>query len=252
MNHFQTLLTTSALSAALLVGGCATPGATGGSSAAPAYADFLSHPDRLKPVAGDDGAMLWIDPGIDLAKYDKFLIERIQVHMADDAAYKAVDPTELKAMTDYLYNAITKALKPTYKVVSKPGPGVLSVRIAITNLVPTKPEYSVAALVIPYATVADIASGAASGRPAGSTAYLGRTGIAGSLIESRTNRVVAEYADDEVGRKYVVDTSKGVTNAVTTGVDDYLSSYSSWAYAKQAFDGWAADFRKWVDGAHGR
>lgn len=251
MNPYRTLLATSAISAAFLLGSCAAVG-TAGSAAGPAYAAFLSHPERLKPVAEGDDALIWVDPSVDLATYDKFLIESIQVQLADDAAYKAVDPTELKAMTDYLFNAIAKALKPTYKVVSTPGPRVLRVRIAITNLVPTKPEYSVAALVIPYATVVDLASGPASDGPAGSTAYLGRTGIAGSLIESRTGRVVAEYADNEVGRKYVVDTSEGVTKAVTTGVTDYVAAYSTWAYAKQAFDGWAADFRKWVDGVHGR
>jgi len=250
MNPYRTLLTTAALSAAFLLGGCSTLGTTG-NTAAPAYADFLRHPERLQPVTEGDDALIWVDPSIDLAKYDKFLIESIQVHLADDAAYKAVDPTKLKALADYLYNAIAKALKPSYKVVSEAGPGVLRVRIAITNLVPTKPEYSVAALVIPYATVADLASGPASGGPAGSTAYLGRTGIAGSLIESQTGRVVAEYADNEVGRKYVIDTSQGATSAVKTGVDHYLSSYSTWAYAKKAFDGWAADFRKWLDGVHG-
>jgi hypothetical protein len=251
MNLYQTLLVTSTLSTIFLLGGCATPGAIGTTST-PAYAEVLSYPDRLKPVAEDDDALIWVDPSFDFAKYDKFLIENIQVRLADDTAYKAVDPTELKALTDYLYDAIVKALKPTYKVVSKPGPGVLRVRIAITNLVPTKPEYSVVALVVPYATVADIASGAAAGGPVGSTAYLGRTGIAGSLADSRTNRVVAEYADNEVGRKYVVDTSRGLSKAVTTGVGDYVAAYSTWAYAKQAFDGWAADFRKWLDGVHQR
>ncbi|MCG6860258.1 MAG: hypothetical protein LJE70_03100 [Chromatiaceae bacterium] len=64
--------------------------------------------------------------------------------------------------------------------------------------------------------------------------------------------MVAEYAENEVGRKYVIDTSQGVPNAVTTGVDDYVDSFSTWAYARQAFDGWAAGFRKWLDGVHGR
>lgn len=251
MTRTKTFLATSALSAALLLGGCATT-ATTGTAGRPAYADILSQPGRLKPTADGSGALVWIDPNVDLTKYNKFLVERIQVRLADDAAYKTIDPTDLKAMADYFHNAIAKALGPTYQVVSKPGPGVLRVRIVITDLVPTKPEYSVVALVVPYATVVDVASGPADGRPAGSTAYLGRTGIAGSLIDSQTNRVVAEYADTEVGRKYVVDTSKGVTTAVTTGVDDYLQAYSTWGYAKKAFDGWARDLRRWLDKVHGR
>lgn len=111
---------------------------------------------------------------------------------------------------------------------------------------------SVVALVVPYATVADVASGAAAGGPVGSAPYLGRTGIAAQFIDSQTNRVIAEYADTQVGRKYVVDTSKGVSSAVSTGVSDYMKAYSTWAYARQAFDGWAQQFRTRLDQAHGR
>jgi hypothetical protein len=236
----------------LLIGGCASTPLTGGLARRPAYEDFLSQPQRLRPVANESGALVWVDPGVDLARYRIFLIEPIQVRLAEDAAHKTVDPAELKALADYLREALVKALTPTYKVVSQPGPGVLKMRVAITDLVPTKPQYSVAALVIPYATVADIASGPVSGAPAGSTAYLGRTGIAGMLIDARTQQVVAEYADTRVGRKYVLDTNDGLRGAVTAGVGNYLKSYSNWAYARQAFDGWAGDLRRWLDSIHGR
>lgn len=238
------------LALALLVGGCATaPG--GGGTGTPGFAEFLTYPERLAPAPGGNGALVWIAPDAKLAGYDRFLIERIQVRLADDADYKTVDPTELKALSDYLHQAIVKALAPAFKVVSKPGPGVLRIRIGITDLVPTKPEYSVATLVVPYATVADLASGPMSGEGLGSAPYLGRTGIAGELIDARTGRVLAQYADTQVGRKYVVDTSQGVAGAVTAGVGDYLRSYSTWAYARQAFDGWAQELRQWLDGVHG-
>jgi hypothetical protein len=129
---------------------------------------------------------------------------------------------------------------------------VLRARITIVDLVPTKPEMSVVALVVPYATVADVASGAATGGPVGSAPYLGRTGIAAQFIDSQTNRVIAEYADTQVGRKYVVDTSKGIGDTITTGFSDYAKAYSTWAYARQAFDGWAQQFRARLDQAHGR
>ncbi len=235
-----------------LLGGCAGTPLTGGLARRPAYEDFLSQPQRLRPVDNASGALVWVDPGVDLARYQRFLIEPVQVRLAEDAAHKTVDPAELKALADYLREALVKALSPTYQVVKEPGPGVLRMRVAITDLVPTKTQYSVAALVVPYATVADIASGPATGAPAGSTAYLGRTGIAGMLIDAKTQQVVAEYADTRVGRKYVIDTSDGLKGAVTAGVGDYLRSYSTWAYARQAFDGWAADLRRWLDGVHAR
>lgn len=237
---------------ALMLSACAT-GPTDKGAIGPAdYAAFLTHADRLEPVPGDEGAYRWSDPKVNLAHYSRILLDPIQVQLASDAEYKTIDPAQLKALVDYFQQAIVNALGNAYPVVAKPGPEVLRVKITIVDLVPTKPEMSVVTLVVPYATVADMASGAASGRPAGSAPYLGRTGIAVQLIDSRSGQVVAEYADTRVGRKYVVDTSKGVDHAVSTGASNYVKAYSTWAYAQQAFDGWAHLLRTRLDHIHGQ
>lgn len=235
----------------LLASACAT-GPAGRPAGPAAYAAYLTYPDRLQPVPGDDGAYRWIDPKANLAQYNQILLEPIRVQLAGDADYQAINPAELKTLTDYFQQSIVKALGNAYPVVAKPGPGVLRVKIVITNLVPTKPEMSVVTLVVPFAAVPDMASGVATGGPAGSAPYLGRTGIAAQFIDGKTGLVIAEYADTEIGRKYVVDTSKGVGNAIDTGVSDYMKAYSTWAYAQKAFDGWAQQFRAWLDKTHGR
>ncbi len=166
-----------------------------------AYAAFLTYPDRLQSVPGDEGAYRWIAPDANLGRYNKVLLDPIQVQLASDAEYKAIDPGQLKTLVDGFQQAIVKALGDAYPVVTRPGPGVLRVKITIVDLVPTKPEMSVVTLVVPYATVADMASGAAAGGPIGSAPYLGRTGIAAQLFDSRNNQVIAEYADTRVGRK---------------------------------------------------
>lgn len=93
-----------------------------------AYAGFLAHPDRLQPVPGESGAYRWIDSDAKLAQYNQILLERIQVQLASDAQYKAVDPTDLKTLTDYFQQSIVKALGNAYPIITKPGPGVLRVR----------------------------------------------------------------------------------------------------------------------------
>ncbi len=244
----------SLASLTLFLAACATTSSDLSEQVPPpaAYAGFLAHPDQLRAIPGDSGAYRWIESNARLAQYNQILLERIQVQLASDADYKAVDPIELKTLTDYFRQSIVKALGNAYPIVAKPGPGVLRVRITLVDLVPTKPEMSVVALVVPYATVADVASGAAAGGPVGSAPYLGRTGIAAQFIDGQSSRVIAEYADTQVGRKYVVDTSQGVGSAITTGFSDYAKAYSTWAYAQQAFDGWAQQFRARLDQIHGR
>jgi hypothetical protein len=243
MTRIQTLLPLLLLCGALSAG-CASTPTTGDTK--PKYAGFLSDYSKLQPVPNGDGAERYIDPKQDLKQYNKVMLDRITVWYKDDADYKGIDPTDLKALTDYFQNAIVKALEPTYPVVTQPGPDVLRVRVAITDLIPTKPELSVATLVIPYATVADVAAGAAG------YSYLGQTAIEAEFLDSRTSAVLAAYVDRQVGKKFDIDLSQGTAPAVQKGVSSYTKAYSTWAYAEAAFDYWADLLRKRLDEAHGR
>ena len=243
MRHFplfSVILLCGALSA-----GCAS---TSTSDTEPMNTGFLSDYAKLEPDTEDPGARIYLKTGVDWKRYNKVMLDRIQIWLKDDADYKGIDPAQLKELTDYFQQAIVKALEPTYPVVTQPGPDVLRVRVAITDLIPTKPEISVATLVVPFGSAADIALGAA----AGGTPYLGQTAIEAEFLDSRTNQVLAAYVDREIGKKYDIDLSQGVVSGVEQGVSSYTKAYSTWAYAEAAFDDWAGRLRKRLDEAHGR
>ena len=110
------------------------------------------------------------------------LVSRIVVSLAPpkgqkEGEVKIIDPNDLKTLTDYFHAALVKALKPEMQVVDKAGPGVVVIRVALTDLVPTTVTDSLAGTLIPYGFVAEAGSGVATGRPAGSTPYLGETGM---------------------------------------------------------------------------
>jgi hypothetical protein len=240
-----------AVAAAVLAAGCASTDATVssvmGSGTGVTASDptrvttsgFLSDYARLKPVAWAEGIQCWRDPNLDAQKYDKVLISRIIVKLKPGQE-EGIDPTDLKALTDYFYQSLAKALKPQMQVVDKPGPGVLVMRIALTNLVPTEVARSVAGTVVPYGFVAEAGSGAATGRPAGSTPYLGETGMELQFRDGASNKVLAECRDTEIGRKYAADLDAGAAGAAQTWASGYLNSFQSWSYARNAFDKWSA------------
>jgi len=213
-----------AVAAAVLAAGCASTdttvssvmgsgtGVTAGDPTRVTKIGFLSDYARLKPVAWAEGIQCWRDPNLDAQKYDKILISRIIVKLKPGQE-EGIDPTDLKALTDYFYQSLAKALKPQMQVVDKPGPGVLVMRIALTNLVPTEVARSVAGTVVPYGFVAEAGSGVATGRPAGSTPYLGETGMEMQFRDGASNKVLAECRDTEIGRKYAADLDAGAAGA---------------------------------------
>jgi hypothetical protein len=201
---------------------------------------FLSDYSKLAPEGGESKAFKHRDPSTDFSKYSKVLIDRIQIWVSDDAEYKGIDPTAMKELADYFHEAITKAVSDAYPVVTEPGPDVLRLRIAVTDLVPNKPAASVVSLVVPFLWVGEAGAGAAEGE-AGSTPFVGEATVEMEAMDSVSSAQVAAYIETRVGKKYAW--SKGIK----TGVSSYTKAYSTWAYTKEAFDFWAGLIRERLD-----
>jgi len=206
---------------------------------------FLSDYSHLAPDPGEEGAYFYRAHPDMKSPYDKVLIDRIKIFFREDAEYKGIDPTELKALADYFHDAIVKAVSDTYPVVEEPGPDVLRLRIAVTDVVPNKPEASVVTLVVPFLWIGDASTGVAKGEP-GSTMFVGQASVEMEALDSVSGEQVAAYVDTEIPKKY------NWTQGVAKGVKDYANSYSTWAYAKAAMDHWAKVVRDRLDAAHGK
>ncbi len=237
----------SALALAVITAGCASTdssmfgsgtGVTASDPTRLTQSGFLSDYSRLAPVSWAEGIQCWRKADVDARKYDKVLIARMTVTLKPDQQ-QGIDPTDLKTLTDYFHGSMVKALEPQMKVVDKAGPGVLAIRIALTNLVPTDVGRSVTGTVIPYAFVAEAGSGVATGRPAGSTPYLGETGMEMQIRDGASGAILAECRDTQIGRKYAAEMDAGAAGAAQTWASGYVNSFQSWSYAKNAFDKWS-------------
>ncbi|MBE2258303.1 MAG: DUF3313 domain-containing protein [Rhodobacteraceae bacterium] len=236
----------------LLLAGCAPDSAVMGSGtdvtasyqAGMTRSGFLSDYARLKPTAWGQGIECWREDNLNASRYNKVLISRIVVSLAppsDQGKQQTIDPNDLKTLTDYFHSALVKALKPQMQVVDAAGPGVLVLRIAVTNLVPTTVSDSLAGTLIPYAFVAEAGSGVATGRPAGSTPYMGETGMEMQFRDGASGAILGECRDTQIGRKYAAATDAGAVGAAQTWASGYLSSFQAWTYAKDAFDKWSLE-----------
>jgi len=232
--------------AALLLAGCQTsgsgpnPGAdtTGSDPGRDTRSGFLTDYAKLRPIPGSE-VRCWRTAAFDARQYDKILISRILVTLKSDQQ-KSIDPTDLKTLVDYFHASLVKALQPQLQVVTQAGPRVLVMKIALTDLMPTDSAKSLLGTAVPYGFVVEAASGAETGRPAGSTPYLGETGVELQFADGVTGAILGECADTQIGRKYAAELDKGAANAAQTWATGYLSSFQAWSYAKDAFDKWSA------------
>jgi len=205
---------------------------------------FLSDYSKISKTKKPDGSYEYVNPNADFSKYNKLLVDRIRIFFKDDSDYKGIDPDELKTLTDYFYEAIKKEVGDAYPMVTESGPDVLHLRVAVTDIVPNKPEASLVTLAVPFAWVADAGSGVATG-DTGSTVFTGHATIEVEALDSDSNLQLVAFIETEAGKKY------NWAHGVTKGVTGYMNAYSKWNYTKQAMDDWAHLLRVRLDAAHG-
>jgi len=177
----------------------------------PDQTGFLSDYSNLERDA--DGQ--WLYAQSKTAAYSKFHIEPISilVDARDEATFSAEEIDELK---QHFVTKMTQALteRDGYEVVSEPGPGVASFRLAITDV-----DKSIAALNI---TIYTKATGAG----------LGGIAAEGEIVDSVTGEQLAAAIRWGSGSR--------VMRAGLTKLGD----------AKLVIDRWAKDIRKRIDQAH--
>jgi hypothetical protein len=99
---------------------------------------FLNDYSRLAPRQSDRGAeFIYIAPQAieKIVKYEGVMVDQPEILMSPDSPYKGAKPENLLAVANSMRDAMTARLvKGGYNVVDKPGPGIIYVRIALTDL----------------------------------------------------------------------------------------------------------------------
>lgn len=157
----KTVLTVTLLSLALIAGAA---GAQDKAAAKPQYSGFLGDYSKLQPAKDREGISVFLDRSRDYKGYTKVMFDPPEVVLTPNPDYKGVQPDALKRMTDAVVGSFRKALEPAYQVVEAPGPDVLRVRIAITNVQAAKPDLKATDLM-PVKAVFNLGRAAAGAAP---------------------------------------------------------------------------------------
>jgi hypothetical protein len=95
---------------------------------------FLEHYPALKPDPDFAGAFIWENPKADLKHYDKLMVAPVEVWMAPDSEYKGLTADQVALLNQSFHELLAEVMEPDYPLVSKPGKGVLVLRVAMTNV----------------------------------------------------------------------------------------------------------------------
>lgn len=171
---------------------------------APPGSGFLKDYSKLQTDPDDESLKWWEKEGVDWKRYKKLMIDPVVIYFHPEAENRQIEPDVLKELTDYFRTTVIEEVKGAYPVVDKPGPDVLRIRAAITDLVPANPFVNIittAGACIPL--------------------DMGGASMEAMFLDSTTNELLVAVKDSKKG----------------TPVD--INGFTTWGHAKGAFEEWA-------------
>jgi hypothetical protein len=194
---------------------------------------FLGDYSGLYPDA-KNGDLLIYEKNKDVLKnYRKFIIHPVTVYLLPGSQDRGIDADDLDRLARYFTDAITDELIGSgYEVVTDPGPGVLVLQIAITNVEPTGGKKNAAMQAGATAASVTVAPGVGLLVPRLS---VGKVGIEGEMIDSVSGERTVAFVTGKGGRRWFSG----------------LNAFKKWGDIEAAFRSWAKNFRKRLDELHG-
>jgi len=195
------------------------------------HSGFLEDYPRFEPGPMGGVDLVYFKEGVDFKSYDKVMLDHVVFYFSKDAKYRGIHSNELNEMADAFHKAMVDALKGGYPLVREPGPGVLRIRCAITDVKASRPLLNTITSVTPIGLgISTIKKGVT-----GTHTFVGEASMEAEFLDSRSSERIAAAIDRKAAGKYKI--VKGMTK---------------WGHAKDAFGFWAKRLRKWLDEVHGK
>jgi hypothetical protein len=185
-------------------------------------------------VAGSGKAesdLSYMNPEAQWTQYKKVMIAPVTFWGDDNTKVSAKDQHEL---TNYFYHALEKQLGKKFKVVDKPGPGVLTIQVALEDATAATPVLRSISMLIPQARALASLKYLATG----TYAFVGSAQAEAKVADSVSGQVLWAGVSKRVGggslETAAVWELGDAENAITYWATQMTTRLSSWTSGKAA------------------
>ena len=181
---------------------------------------FLGDYSQLKKGGDDEALLVYIDPNANIKAYNKILMDPIRMYASkENSQMMDVSSENQRKLLNYADAAIREKLSKNYTFVQQPGPGVMRLRIAITEADSSYVVLDTVSTIVPIG----LALSGIQTLATGSCSFVGSAGMEIEMQDSHTGKRLAAAVDRRVGGK-------------VTGKGD---KFDKWRTVKNAVDYWA-------------
>lgn len=166
-------------------------------AAPPAPSGFLSDYSLLQPGGEDRALLLYLNPNADFSAYDKVLLKRAKVWFTKGATKPEASMMELSRLAELFTTEVDLKLREDYEMVYEPGPGVMQIRLALTQAQESVVAIDLAPGAIPHSPLISASTRLATG----TRDFVGQAGVEGEITDSQTGEILVAAVDRRAGGK---------------------------------------------------
>lgn len=159
---------------------------------------FLGDYSQLAPREGFDAQEVYVNPKAMWPRYDAIYIEKATLWVSDES--KKPDPKDQQMLTDMLYKSMHDKLAEKFKLVKEPGPGVIQLRMALTETKGARVALNTVTTVIPQLRAVSTIAGLGTD----TAALVGAASAELEAIDAITNERLAAAVDSRAGTKGIM------------------------------------------------
>jgi hypothetical protein len=160
---------------------------------------------------------VYINPDADFRRYDKIILEPASMYSSEDGDLAKISKEDRQHLVNYLNAAVQESLKEDYQIVTQPGPGVLRLRMAITDADAANVPMDTLSTIIPFTMAASGIKRLATGTPLA----VGKAGVEAEIVDSQTGTRLAAAVDRRFGEKVTGNFDKFDKYRAVTDSFDY-------------------------------
>jgi Protein of unknown function (DUF3313) len=178
----------------------------------------------LEPGGRGQAALRYVDPDARWTRYHRVLLEPVAFFAGYDTK---VSPADQRMLCDYLYQELQKALAAKFEMVTAPGPDVLKLQFALTDVEGATPVLRSVSMLVPQARALVSLQYLATG----TYTFVGSAQGEAKITDSVTGRVLGEWIDRRVGGGSIEAAAQWKWGDVENAIDAWSAQAAGRLYA---------------------
>lgn len=165
------------------------------------FSGFLNSYSGLRPAADESGAWTYRKRGVDFKPYTKVMVDPLVIWPSTQSNYRGLDPRTAWQLAVAFEDRMRLALAGGYTLVKQPGPGVLRIRAALTDVVLQRPGVKSPGPIIPMANDLLLQ---ASEKVSGMNILAGEASIEAEALDGETHQQLAAFVEKRINSRVIM------------------------------------------------